>query len=200
MGGMMGGQGAGGSSTFLPLPDDPQHNAMRLGRQRRHSNASSRSSSRSRSPMPMSHMNMPMPMAGEFGANSPYSRSRPGSPAFGMGGGSPSGNSSLLVPGAQSDNESQYDSDASLSREKLSELAAPPHANKKTQKNPAIYGCHICDKKFTRPYNLKSHLRTHTNERPFLCTICGKAFARQHDRKRHEDLHSGEKKFQCRVR
>ncbi|KAG7697598.1 hypothetical protein KL951_002172 [Ogataea haglerorum] len=94
--------------------------------------------------------------------------------------------------------DSDYDSDASLSREKLSELAAPPSPNRKSQKNPASFACPVCDKKFTRPYNLKSHLRTHTNERPFLCTVCGKAFARQHDRKRHEELHSGEKKYQCR--
>ncbi|SCU89723.1 LAFA_0E20362g1_1 [Lachancea sp. 'fantastica'] len=68
---------------------------------------------------------------------------------------------------------------------------------KRNQKNLAIYACHVCDKKFTRPYNLKSHLRTHTDERPFVCSICGKAFARQHDRKRHEDLHTGKKRYVC---
>lgn len=66
-----------------------------------------------------------------------------------------------------------------------------------SQKNPATYACELCDKKFTRPYNLKSHLRTHTNERPFICSSCGKAFARQHDRKRHEDLHTGKKRYVC---
>lgn len=69
---------------------------------------------------------------------------------------------------------------------------------KRLQKHPATFQCNLCPKRFTRAYNLRSHLRTHTDERPFVCTVCGKAFARQHDRKRHEGLHSGEKKFICR--
>jgi hypothetical protein len=69
--------------------------------------------------------------------------------------------------------------------------------NKRIQKHPATFQCTLCPKRFTRAYNLRSHLRTHTDERPFVCTVCGKAFARQHDRKRHEGLHSGEKKFVC---
>lgn len=75
---------------------------------------------------------------------------------------------------------------------------ATPNDSKRHQKHPATFQCNLCPKRFTRAYNLRSHLRTHTDERPFVCTVCGKAFARQHDRKRHEGLHSGEKKFICR--
>ena len=75
--------------------------------------------------------------------------------------------------------------------------AGGPGGPKRVQKHPATFQCNLCPKRFTRAYNLRSHLRTHTDERPFVCTVCGKAFARQHDRKRHEGLHSGEKKFVC---
>lgn len=77
------------------------------------------------------------------------------------------------------------------------EQGGEPAGPKRVQKHPATFQCSLCPKRFTRAYNLRSHLRTHTDERPFVCTVCGKAFARQHDRKRHEGLHSGEKKFVC---
>ena len=76
--------------------------------------------------------------------------------------------------------------------------SAPLASGARVQKHPATFQCTLCPKKFSRAYNLRSHLRTHTDERPFVCTHCGKAFARQHDRKRHEGLHSGERKFVCR--
>jgi hypothetical protein len=66
------------------------------------------------------------------------------------------------------------------------------------QKHPGTFQCTLCPKRFTRAYNLRSHLRTHTDERPFVCGVCGIAFSRQHDRKRHQGLHTGEKKFVCR--
>ena len=107
--------------------------------------------------------------------------------------------------------QSRSSSTSSIPRDVVISLADPSHqpstsgspgegssGTKRQQKHPANFGCHLCTKRFTRAYNLRSHLRTHTDERPFVCNVCGKAFARQHDRKRHEGLHSGEKKFVCR--
>lgn len=59
------------------------------------------------------------------------------------------------------------------------------------------FECPHCSKIFSRLYNLKSHLKTHSDEKPFNCSFCERKFARNHDRKRHELLHQGEKKFQC---
>jgi hypothetical protein len=63
------------------------------------------------------------------------------------------------------------------------------------QNNPATFQCHLCPKRFTRAYNLRSHLRTHTDKRPFqfACGVCGARFRRNHDLRRHEGLHAGEK-------
>lgn len=77
---------------------------------------------------------------------------------------------------------------------------APPKPARKS-KTAAPFACPYedCPKTFTRQYNLKSHLRTHTDERPFLCGYqgCTRAFARQHDRKRHFNLHLGFKPHVC---
>lgn len=65
------------------------------------------------------------------------------------------------------------------------------------QAPPATFQCTLCSRRYTRAFNLRNHLRTHSEERPFVCGVCGKSFTRDHDRKTHEKLHSGEKPWVC---
>jgi uncharacterized Zn-finger protein len=60
-----------------------------------------------------------------------------------------------------------------------------------------MYYCPYCAKSFNRPYNLKSHFKTHSGERPFQCEKCSMTFARSHDLRRHQKIHLGLKPFKC---
>ncbi|MCJ1380286.1 hypothetical protein MMC17_003389 [Xylographa soralifera] len=61
----------------------------------------------------------------------------------------------------------------------------------------AAFECPLCLKRFTRAFNLRSHVRTHMNERPFACTVCLKAFTRLHDLNNHKIVHTRVKNFKC---
>ena len=50
--------------------------------------------------------------------------------------------------------------------------------------------CHLCDKRFTRGFHLRSHIRNHNGERPYACSECGRAFTRSNDCRRHEKIHA----------
>ncbi|KAG2219218.1 hypothetical protein INT45_004578 [Circinella minor] len=68
--------------------------------------------------------------------------------------------------------------------------------------NKRPYACPICQLRFNRSYNLRTHQLTHDKNRPkpFSCDVCEKTFARKHDRDRHVSaVHAGERLYQCTV-
>ncbi|KAH8814743.1 hypothetical protein DL96DRAFT_1624805 [Flagelloscypha sp. PMI_526] len=71
--------------------------------------------------------------------------------------------------------------------------SATQQASTTRRKTDAQFVCPVphCGSTFTRKFNLRGHLRSHTEERPFACDHpgCGKKFARSHDCKRHRALH-----------
>ena len=98
--------------------------------------------------------------------------------------------------------QQQYQYQQQQQQQQQQQPKQQPKQHKKTTRRRASRSqlqCTTCLKTFSRPYNLKSHQRTHTKERPFLCLHpdCGWTFARPHDLKRHELLHSGVKPFEC---
>ncbi|KAG2015390.1 zinc finger and SCAN domain-containing protein 5, variant 2 [Coprinopsis cinerea AmutBmut pab1-1] len=72
--------------------------------------------------------------------------------------------------------------------------SATQMASASRRRNEAHFQCPVpgCGSTFTRRFNLRGHLRSHTEERPYVCEWpgCKKGFARQHDCKRHQALHT----------
>lgn len=57
--------------------------------------------------------------------------------------------------------------------------------------------CVLCNKMYTRLYDLNRHQVTHTGERPYKCDLCDKSFAYFTSMKRHAIIHTGDKPYSC---
>ncbi|KAI4134738.1 MAG: hypothetical protein LQ347_001262 [Umbilicaria vellea] len=55
--------------------------------------------------------------------------------------------------------------------------------------------CKICDKRFTRPSSLQTHMYSHTGEKPYACEVdsCGRHFSVVSNLRRHRKVHKGER-------
>jgi len=71
----------------------------------------------------------------------------------------------------------------------MSQFSSKMSAN--TQKK---HKCKVCDKRFTRPSSLQTHMYSHTGEKPFACDVegCGRHFSVVSNLRRHKKVHKGD--------
>lgn len=55
--------------------------------------------------------------------------------------------------------------------------------------------CKVCDKRFTRPSSLQTHMYSHTGEKPYACEVegCGRHFSVVSNLRRHRKVHKGDR-------
>ncbi|KAG0729204.1 Zinc finger protein 341 [Chionoecetes opilio] len=49
--------------------------------------------------------------------------------------------------------------------------------------------CNYCNKEFSKNFDLRQHIRSHTGEKPFQCIVCGRAFTQKSNVKKHMATH-----------
>jgi hypothetical protein len=66
--------------------------------------------------------------------------------------------------------------------------------SKVTSSTQKKHKCRVCDKRFTRPSSLQTHMYSHTGEKPFACEVegCGRHFSVVSNLRRHRRTHKSE--------
>ncbi|KAJ1668501.1 hypothetical protein IW140_000333 [Coemansia sp. RSA 1813] len=94
---------------------------------------------------------------------------------------------------------------------KEKEAVAPTTATKRKRsvdddsgsEKHAKFHCDICNRGFSRQYNMRTHRLTHNPNsviaRPYNCEACSRTFTRKHDLVRHQVLHDASDAFKCSV-
>lgn len=67
-------------------------------------------------------------------------------------------------------------------------------SSKMTGNTQKKHKCKVCDKRFTRPSSLQTHMYSHTGEKPFACDHegCGRHFSVVSNLRRHKKVHKGD--------
>lgn len=91
-----------------------------------------------------------------------------------------------LMPGTVSAAKRQDAGDVSPSQ------TEPTNSRSKGSGSNGKFECSYCNKKFSRPSSLRTHIHSHTGEKPFRCDApgCGRCFSVHSNLRRHQKSHS----------
>ncbi|KAL9097359.1 MAG: hypothetical protein Q9163_006358 [Psora crenata] len=108
--------------------------------------------------------------------------------------------SSVSDYGSQSDMESVSSRTLPRPTGLIGGSGLPPPQSMMSQFNSKIsssaqkkHKCKVCDKRFTRPSSLQTHMYSHTGEKPYACEAegCGRHFSVVSNLRRHRKVHKG---------